>query len=104
MYSMPQLKQMIKCRTSLVRFGIIICVLVPGLRTLARDITFCGEQIPISNSFVATRLMEVIRQQIRYANLPQLRSEAKKYFPIIEYYLKAAGMPADLKYIPIIES
>jgi hypothetical protein len=33
-----------------------------------------------------------------------LRKEARTYFPIIEYYLKASGMPQDLKYIPIIES
>ncbi|MEO6932119.1 MAG: lytic transglycosylase domain-containing protein [Chitinophagaceae bacterium] len=48
--------------------------------------------------------MNVIRQQIRYVNLARLRNESRKYFPIIEYYLKLAGMPDDLKYIPIIES
>jgi membrane-bound lytic murein transglycosylase D len=88
----------------LVHFGLILCVFLPISTTLAREITFCGERIPISNSFVANKLMDAIRQQIRYVNLPQLRSDARKYFPIIEYYLKAAGMPADLKYIPIIES
>ncbi|MEJ7736645.1 MAG: lytic transglycosylase domain-containing protein [Chitinophagaceae bacterium] len=82
----------------------LLCVHVSVSTAWARDITFCGEQIPINNSFVANKLMNVIRQQIRYVNLPRLRSEAKTYFPIIEYYLKSAGMPQDLKYIPIIES
>ena len=77
---------------------------MPAVTASARDITFCGEQIPINNSFVANKLMNVIRQQMRYVNLPRLRSEARTYFPIIEYYLKATGMPQDLKYIPIIES
>jgi membrane-bound lytic murein transglycosylase D len=71
---------------------------------LAYDVTFCGEPIPIDKSFVADKLMNVIRQQIRYVDLPHLRSESRVYFPIIEYYLKQAGMPLDLKYIPIVES
>ena len=81
-----------------------LCVQLSVTSVLARDITFCGEQIPVTNSFVANKLMGAITQQIRYVNLPRLRNEARKYFPIIEYYLKAAGMPDDLKYIPIIES
>lgn len=94
-----------KYKTLLVCFGLtLLYVHVPVLTARARDITFCGEQIPVNNSFVANKLMNVIRQQIRYVNLPRLRSEARTYFPIIEYYLKAAGMPQDLKYIPIIES
>jgi membrane-bound lytic murein transglycosylase D len=102
---MHQLKQIIKYRTILVCFSLnLLCVYAPVSTAWARDITFCGEQIPIDNSFVANKLMDVIRQQIRIINLPQLRSEARMYFPIIEYYLKAAGMPQDLKYIPIIES
>jgi hypothetical protein len=70
----------------------------------ARDITFCGERIPIDNAFVSKKLMDVIRQQMPYANLPELRRDARKYFPMIEYCLKACNMPDDLKYIPIIES
>lgn len=70
----------------------------------AREVTFCGEQIPVNNSFVATKLMNVIRQQIPYANLPSLRRKAKQWFPYIEYCLRASGMPQDLKYIPIVES
>lgn len=94
-----------KHRTLLIYLIVtILFVHVAVSKAWARDITFCGEIIPVDNSFVANRLMNVIRQQIRYVNLPRLRREAQTYFPIIEYYLKAAGMPQDLKYIPIIES
>ena len=93
-----------KYRTYFIYFGLYIFCILPVLTARARDITFCGESIPIDNNLVAGKLMGVIRQQIRYVNLPRLRSEARTYFPIIEYYLKAAGMPQDLKYIPIIES
>ena len=94
-----------KYRTLLVYLSVnLLSAYVSVSTAWAREITFCGEQIPINNSFVANKLMNVIRQQIRYVNLPRLRSEARTYFPIIEYYLKAAGMPQDLKYIPIIES
>jgi len=102
---MHQLKRIMKHRTLLIYLSVhVLCVPVSVSTAWARDITFCGEVIPVDNSFVANRLMNVIRQQIRYVNLPRLRSEARTYFPIIEYYLKAAGMPQDLKYIPIIES
>ena len=70
----------------------------------AYDVTFCGERIPIDKRFVAEKLMNAIRQEIRHVDLPRLRSESRVYFPIIEYYLKKAGMPLDLKYIPIVES
>src|SRR6476661_8686797 len=101
---MPKLKQAIKFRTSLVYFSIGFLCTTPFTFTAARDVTFCGERIPVDNNFVASKLMNIIRQQIRYVNLPRLRSESRTYFPIIEYYLKVANMPDDLKYIPIIES
>jgi hypothetical protein len=80
------------------------CLQFLFFRVAAREITFCGEPIPVHNDAVAQKLRQVIRQQIPYANLPALRRDAKKYFPLIEYCLKASGMPADLKYIPIVES
>ena len=96
---------LMKYRTTIICFSVFFFFAqVPASTAWARDITFCGEPIPIDNNFVATKLMDAIRQQIRFVNLPRLRSEARTYFPIIEYYLKMAGMPQDLKYIPIIES
>lgn len=70
----------------------------------AHDIIFCGEQIPVDNNFVATRLMNVIRRQIPQVNLPQLRQRVLKNFPRVEYYLRQTGLPEDFKYLAIVES
>ena len=70
----------------------------------AHDIIFCGEKIPVENNFVAGKLMNVIRRQIPNVNLPLLRKRVEMYFPTIEYYLHATGLPEDLKYVPIVES
>ncbi len=70
----------------------------------AREITFCGESIPVSNDFVAQKLMNVIKRQMPYVNMPHLRRSAEKYFPIVEEYLRATGLPEDFKYLPIVES
>ena len=48
--------------------------------------------------------MDIIRKQIRYVNMPELRANVKKYFGIVEAYLRAAGLPDDFKYLPIVES
>ncbi len=70
----------------------------------AHIITFCGEQIPVNNEFVANRLMDVIRRQVPSVNLPALRTRALQYFPIVESYLAKNGIPSDFKYLPIVES
>ena len=70
----------------------------------AHDITFCGERIPVDNDFVAGKLMNVIKRQIPYVNLPQLRKRALANFPIVEYYLRATNLPEDFKYLAIVES
>lgn len=83
---------------------LLLCITLLVLSVEARDITFCGERVPIDNEFVAKKLINVIRQQIPQVNLPGLRRDAQRYFPMIEYILKQCNMPDDLKYIPIVES
>jgi len=68
------------------------------------DIIFCGERIPVDDQFIADKLMNVIRKQIKNVNMPQLRQSANKYFSIVESYLHSAGLPQDFKYLPIVES
>lgn len=85
-------------------FVLTFCFLLLVHSSQGREITFCGERIPVNNEFVAKKLMNVIRQQITYVNLPRLRVESKRYFPMIQYMLRQCNMPDDLKYIPIIES
>ncbi len=70
----------------------------------AHDIIFCGERIPVNNNFVADKLMSVIRRQIPYVNLPDLRKRVEASFPVVEYYLRETGLPEDFKYLPIVES
>lgn len=73
-------------------------------QSLSHDIIFCGERIPVSDRFVADKLMNVIRKQIPYVNMPDLRQRTKKYFGIVEYYLRETGLPEDFKYLAIVES
>ena len=68
------------------------------------DIIFCGERIPVTSNFVAEKLMNVIRAQIPGVNLPQLRKRVELNFPVVEYYLRATGLPDDFKYLAIVES
>lgn len=77
------------------------CICVPKI---THDIIFCGEKIPVDNDFVAKKLMNVIRKQIPYVNLPELRRNANKYFSIVEKYMRATGLPEDFKYLAIVES
>jgi hypothetical protein len=72
--------------------------------TKAHDIVFCGERIPVKNDFVANMLMDVIRKQIPNVNLVSLRQRALQYFPVVEANLIKNGLPADFKYLPIVES
>src|SRR4051812_43055228 len=69
----------------------------------AHEIVFCGERIPVNEQFVADKLMNIIRKQINYVNMPELRARVNKYFHIVEYYLKATGLPEDFKYLAIVE-
>ena len=83
----------------------IFCLcLIDSTKAIAHDIIFCGEKIPVNNDFVSTTLMDVIRQQIPNVNLPVLRKRTEQNFPLVEYYLRATGLPEDLKYLAIVES
>lgn len=78
-------------------------ILAPA-ESQAHIVTFCGEQIPMDNEFVAQKLMDVIRHQVPNVNLPALRARALQYFPVVEAYLAKNGIPLDFKYLPIVES
>lgn len=80
------------------------CYLLNTYNSNAHEITFCGEKIPVDNDFVAGKLMNVIKRQIPYVNLPQLRKRALANFPVVEYYLRATNLPEDFKYLAIVES
>ena len=69
-----------------------------------REVTFCGEKIPVQDRFVADKLMNILKKQMRYINMPDLRKRINLYFPQVEYYLRETGLPEDFKYLAIVES
>ena len=87
-------------------FFVVFSLFIGCIICKANDyqIVFCGEVIPMSNSFVATKLMNVIKSQIPNAKLPELRNRANEYLPYVEQYLAKEGLPTDFKYLPIVES
>jgi len=84
--------------------SVAVTLFTAALNAKAHEIIFCGERIPVQNNFVADKLMNVIRQQVPYVNLPQLRKRVEANFPIVEYYLRETGLPEDFKYLAIVES
>lgn len=68
------------------------------------NVFFCGERIPLEKTFVADKLMNIIRKQVPLVNMKSLRARADTYFPVVVKYLKLFNIPEDLKYLPIVES
>ena len=66
-------------------------------------IDFCGEAIPLSELRIAERYQNTIRN---YDNptFRKLMTKTQQRMRIIEPILKKYGVPADFKYIPLIES
>ena len=66
-------------------------------------IDFCGEAVPLSELRIAERYQNMIRN---YDNptFRKLMTTTRKRMRIIEPILKKYGVPADFKYIPLIES
>jgi membrane-bound lytic murein transglycosylase D len=66
-------------------------------------IDFCGEAVPLSELRIAERYQNTIRN---YDNptFRKLMTTTRKRMRIIEPILKKYGVPADFKYIPLIES
>ena len=82
----------------------VVILLLVSINCFAHEIYFCGERIPVSSNLVSGKLMNVIRKQIPYVNLPQLRKRADANFPVVENYLRVTGLPDDFKYLAIVES
>ena len=93
-----------KFKTCLTRWS--LCFILANIcgRTIAHDIYFCGEKIPLDDSFVAQKLMDIIKKQVNNVNLHSLRDSIKIYMPQVERYLQQANLPQDLKYLAIVES
>lgn len=70
----------------------------------AHDIIFCSERIPVADKFVSDKLMNIIKKQINYVNVPSLRQRVNQYMNLVEYYMRETNIPEDFKYLAIVES
>lgn len=92
-------------KNRLVRSALAVAFVAASLNLSAQhSVYFCGERIPVERSFVAEKLMNVIRKQVPLVNMPALRKRVMTYFPTVEKFLRLFGIPEDLKYLPIVES
>ena len=66
---------------------------------------FCGEVVPLHEEAVARRLISALARNTRQtAALFRMRQRAASFFPIIEPILARYQIPADFKYLPLVES
>ncbi|MUP47135.1 lytic transglycosylase domain-containing protein [Gramella sp. BOM4] len=66
---------------------------------------FAGERVPLEDPDVYERMdRELLVNTYWQSNALLLMKRANKYFPIIEPVLKEEGVPADFKYLAVIES
>lgn len=75
----------------------------PTINSDLLAIDFCGEVVPLGELRIAKRYQNMIRNYDN-ANFRKLMAKTEKRMRIIEPILKKYGVPADFKYIPIIES
>ena len=72
---------------------------------LPDTMSFAGEKVPLSTYYVHEGLdLEVITNMSRHSSTMLYFKRANRYFPIIEPILKKNGIPADFKYLCVIES
>jgi len=78
--------------------------LVSAIR-IAEPLNFCGEPVPLDRAEVREKLEKELLLMLW--NRPQIilwLKRSSRYFPYIEKTLRQHNMPADLKFIPVIES
>jgi len=70
-----------------------------------QEISFAGEQVPTDQFFVKEKLdRELLVNTYWQSNTLLYLKRANKWFPVIEPILKEEGVPADFKYLALIES
>ncbi|MCY7356973.1 MAG: lytic transglycosylase domain-containing protein [Rudanella sp.] len=66
---------------------------------------FCGEAVPVHEEAVARRLVSALVQKSSYNQaLYEIRQRAASFFPLIEPIMERYKIPADFKYLPLVES
>lgn len=73
--------------------------------TLPNEMAFCGEQVPLERLDVRERLdRELLVNTYWQSNTLLAHKRAARWFPVIEPILRREGVPADMKYLALIES
>jgi membrane-bound lytic murein transglycosylase D len=88
----------------IIQFIACSLIFISSVNATGHDVTFCGEKIPVADRFVADKLMGIIKKQMNYSIVSQLRQKENEYMKTIEYYLMKTGLPEDIKYLAIVES
>lgn len=71
----------------------------------ARGLHFCGETVPTEQGDVSAKLAFALASSSGYAqHLSSLKARSAPFFAVIEPILRRHTIPADFKYLPIIES
>lgn len=66
---------------------------------------FCGESVPLHEGVVTRRLVSALAQNAdQTRTLYRIRQRASRFFPVIEPILARYHIPADFKYLPLVES
>ena len=66
---------------------------------------FCGEAVPLHEEAVARRLISALARNTKQSMaLLRMRQRAASFFPVIEPILARYHIPADFKYLPLVES
>jgi membrane-bound lytic murein transglycosylase D len=77
----------------------------PNLDRPLPPVYFCGEAVPLHEEVVARRLISALARNAKQsAALLKMRMRAASFFPIIEPILARYHIPADFKYLPLVES
>lgn len=77
----------------------------PNLLLTLPPVYFCGEAVPLHEEAVARRLISALARNTKQsAALFRMRQRAASFFPIIEPILARYQIPADFKYLPLVES
>ncbi len=72
---------------------------------LPSEFEFCGETVPLDREDVAERLeIELMVALSNPVSTSLWFKRRERYFPVIEPRIGRSGLPADLRYVPVVES
>ncbi len=82
-----------------------LAAFAPNLTADFPPVHFCGERVPMHEEVVARRLIRALSSSaVQTASLVRMRQRAAAFFPLIEPILARYHIPADFKYLPLVES